>query len=85
MKFLNAKVNGFGKIENKEIEFKDGINIVIGANESGKSTFLEFINSMLFGASKNKRGKDISVAEKYKPWKADEFSGNLTYKLDNGE
>lgn len=85
MKFLNAKVNGFGKIENKEIEFKDGINIIIGGNESGKSTFLEFINSMLFGASKNKRGKDISVVDKYKPWKADEFSGNLTYKLDNGK
>ena len=30
---------------------------IIGPNGSGKSTLLKFINSMLYGISKNKRGK----------------------------
>ena len=57
MKIDNIKINGFGKIKNKEIEFKDGINIVYGANEAGKSTILKFIMSMFYGACKNKNGK----------------------------
>lgn len=85
MKILNTKINGFGKFENKEINFSEGINVVVGRNESGKSTLLEYINSMFFGASKNKRGKEVSTLEKYTPWNAEEYSGELEYKLDNGK
>ena len=38
MKIENLKINGFGKLEDKEIEFSNGINIIQGNNESGKST-----------------------------------------------
>ena len=85
MKINNLKVNGFGKLNNKEIEFKNGINIVYGENESGKSSLLKFITSVLYGVSKNKNGKDISDFDKYKPWKTEEFSGKINYNLDNGE
>ena len=40
---------------------------------------------MLYGASKNKNGKDISDYEKYKTWNAEEFSGKIKYTLDNGK
>ena len=83
MRIDNIKINGFGKIENKEIEFKDGINIVYGENETGKSTVLKFISSMLYGASKNKNGKLISDFDKYKPWSNGEFSGKIKYTLDD--
>ena len=53
------KINGFGKLENKEIELNDKINIIKGDNESGKSTLLKFISSSLYGISRNKNGKDI--------------------------
>lgn len=85
MKINNLKVNGFGKLNNKEIEFKNGINIVYGENESGKSSLLKFITSVLYGVLKNKNGKDISDFDKYKPWKTEEFSGKINYNLDNGE
>ena len=83
MKIEKIKINGFGKFENKNIELNDGINIIIGKNESGKSTLLKFINSMLYGISKNKRGKNISDLEKYKPWNTEKYSGKIKYKLDN--
>lgn len=40
---------------------------------------------MLYGISKNKNGKEISDFDKFKPWDTDEFSGKLTYTLDNGK
>ena len=79
------KINGFGKIKNKEIKLNKNINIIYGKNEDGKTTTLKFLNAMLYGASKNKNGKDISDLEKYKPWDGTEYSGKITYKLDNGE
>ena len=85
MRIDELKVNGFGKLSEKEIELKDGINIIYGENESGKSTLLKFISSMLYGASKNKNGKSISDFEKYKPWYNTEYSGKIKYTLDNGE
>ena len=85
MKINNLKINGYGKIKDKEIDFKEKINIVQGKNEAGKSTTLNFINNMLYGISKNKNGKPISDFDKYKPWKSEEFSGKIKYTLDNDE
>ncbi|MCL2354497.1 MAG: AAA family ATPase [Oscillospiraceae bacterium] len=85
MEINYLKINGFGKLEDKEIELKESINLVCGKNESGKTTFLKFLFSMFFGASKNKNGKEIADYDKYMPWKAQEFSGKMVYKLDNGE
>ena len=83
MKINNFKINSFGKLKNKEINLNNKVNIIYGENEAGKSTILKFITAMLYGLSKNKRGKDISDFEKYTPWQADEFSGKITYTLDN--
>ena len=83
MKINNLKINAFGNIAEKEINFNNKINIIYGENESGKSTLLKFIVSMFYGISKNKRGKEISDYEKYKPWDKEEFSGKLNYELDN--
>ena len=85
MKIDNFKINNFGKLKNREIDLNDKINIIYGKNESGKSTVLKFITAMLYGLSKNKRGKDISDFEKYTPWYGDEFSGKISYTLDNGK
>ena len=85
MKIKHLKINGFGSIKEKELQFKDGINIVYGENESGKSTILKFIINMLYGASKNKKGREISDFDQFKPWYTDQFSGKITYELDNGE
>ena len=85
MKIHKLKINAYGKLKDKEIQFKDHINVVYGKNEAGKSTLLTFIVNMLYGISKNKNGKNYSDFEKYKPWDAEEFSGKLEYELDNHE
>ena len=85
MKIHKLKINAYGKLKDKEIQFKDHINVVYGKNEAGKSTILTFIVNMLYGISKNKNGKNYSDFEKYKPWDAEEFSGKLEYELNNHE
>ena len=85
MKINNLKVNSFGKLKDKELKLSDGINIIYGENEVGKSSMQKFISCMLYGISKNKNGKDISDFDKFKPWDTDEFSGKINYTLDNGQ
>ena len=85
MKINKIKINAYGKLKDKEINFKDNINIIYGENESGKSTLLSFITNCFYGISKNKNGKEISDFEKYTPWVAEEFSGKLEYELNNQE
>lgn len=85
MKIKNIKVIAYGNIENKDINLEEGINIIHGANESGKSTLLNYIISIFYGISRNKDGKALSDYEKYKPWNSNEFSGRISYKLENGE
>ena len=83
MKINKIKINSFGNLKNKDIKLENGINIIYGKNESGKSTLLKFIINMFYGISKNKRGKNISDYDKFKPWDSQEFSGNIEYELDN--
>ena len=85
MKINNLKINGFGKLIDKEIKLTDGINIIYGENEDGKTTLQKFIFSMFYGAAKNKNGKEISDFEKYTPWHSNDFSGKIEYNLDNGK
>ncbi len=83
MKINKIKINSYGKLKNKEINLENNLNIIYGKNESGKSTLLKFILNIFYGASRNKKGRDISDFEKYKPWDSEEYSGKLTYELDN--
>lgn len=85
MKIKNLKINSFGNLNEKEIELSDHINIIQGNNESGKSTLLKFISNIFYGTSKNKKGKEFSDYDRYKPWQTEEFSGKLTYTLDDGK
>lgn len=84
MQIKNLKINGFGKLKDKQIDFNNEINVVHGKNEAGKSTVLKFITGMFYGLSKNKNGQNIPDSEKYEPWNAEEFSGRISYELDNG-
>ena len=82
MKIENIKINQYGKLKNKNINFEK-INLIYGKNESGKSTLLNFIESIFYGISKNKNGKNFSDFDQYTPWNQNEFSGAIQYKLDN--
>lgn len=39
----------YGKFKNKNIDFENGLNLIYGKNESGKSTILNSIKTLLYG------------------------------------
>lgn len=84
MKIENIKINGFGKINNKEINFTDKINLIKGDNESGKSMIMSYLRAMFFGLQKTRKRGFLSDEEKFKPWNTHEFSGQITYTLNDG-
>ena len=85
MKIQQLNIHSYGKIKDKEIKFGDNINIIFGKNESGKSKIMHYIVNSFYGTSKNKKSRELSDYDKYLPWSSDDFSGRLSYKLDNGE
>lgn len=42
-----VKLSGYKSIENVQIEFQKGINIIIGKNAAGKTNFLNFLNKCI--------------------------------------
>ncbi len=70
-------ITSFGKFFHKTIEFKSGINLVQGNNETGKSTIHAFIESMLYGFKNNSGAIDNKLKKKYKPWNNEQFSGTM--------
>lgn len=85
MRLKDLQINGFGKLENINLELKDGLNLIVGENESGKSTITEFIKGIFYGVNRNKAGKDYSDYEKLKPWQEANFSGKMVYEVEDEE
>lgn len=78
MKFKTIYIDNFGKLNKKKIDLKDGINIIYGPNESGKSTIFSFIRGVLYGFSTSTKRRSFEVAaESYKPWTGDGFGGYI--------
>ena len=84
MLIKNIEMISFGKFKNKTIEFKEGLNIVVGDNECGKSTIISFIYAMIYGFG-DSRGKGLSLREKYVPWDAGCCEGKMTFVTDSNE
>lgn len=69
MKILSMHIHGFGKLHDQDIAFEDGLNVVYGKNEAGKSTLHTFIKGMLFGIEKQRgRAAKNDTYNKYEPW-----------------
>ena len=69
----------FGKFQNKTIHLKEGLNILYGKNESGKTTIHNFIDGMFYGFLKPyaKRRNYLEGLEKYRPWNNQNYAGVL--------
>ena len=55
MKIISLNITEFGGLSDFSLDFSDGLNIIRGDNESGKSTVLLFVMYMLYGLPKSTR------------------------------
>lgn len=78
MTIHELKIYGFGKHCNLEISFYDGTNIILGRNESGKSTVASFIRALLYGMPENNTSRE---RKKFRPGNRDvKYGGEMTFE-----
>ncbi len=56
MQINELLLKNFGKFHDRQIDLEEGINLIHGENESGKSTIHTFIRGMLFGIERGEGG-----------------------------
>lgn len=80
MKILKMHAT-FGKLREQTLTLDLGMNILCGANESGKSTWSAFLRVMLYGISTREKSKIGFLAdkEKYAPWSGDPMYGKIEF------
>lgn len=85
MKLLETIIKNFGKFSGKSWEFTEGINVIYGENESGKTTLYTFIKSMLFGLERGRGRASLNDEfSQYEPWENPNFySGILRFSCGN--
>ena len=76
MKLRRLTVAGFGRLAGRTFAFSNGLNVVYGPNEAGKSTLAAAIVASLYG---NARRKDA-----YRPWDGSAYATTLVYELADG-
>ncbi len=81
----SLKIYGFGKHKNFDIKFSDGLNIVYGSNEAGKSTLQAFIKAMFYGFGPSKRNVAENPRKKYTPWNTDIMGGEIIFQHNSME
>jgi DNA repair exonuclease SbcCD ATPase subunit len=76
VKLRRLTVAGFGRLAGRTFAFTDGLNVVYGANEAGKSTVAAAIVASLYGSGRRK--------EAWRPWDGGTYATTLFYQLADG-
>ena len=79
MRLIDLHIDGFGKFHDLDLRFAEGMNILYGHNEAGKSTLHAFLQAMLYGLERRPGvGSAAKLHKKYRSWDAPErFGGTL--------
>ncbi len=85
MKLISCKIENFGKLQNTEFTFQDGLNVIFRENGFGKSTLAAFLRIMFYGLSGERKSQDNENERKrYRPWQGGAFGGTVIFQLENG-
>ena len=84
MKLVSLHIDNFGKFNNLDMSFDNGLNQLIEENGWGKSTLTAFIKVMFYGFdNSSKRDSYENERKRYKPWNGGIYGGNITFCLDD--
>ena len=74
----------FGTLDHRVLAPAPGLNIIEAPNESGKSTLLAFLRTMLYGFPPRERGLNAD-RNRYAPWSLAPMAGTLALSCRMGE
>ncbi len=76
MKIIEINIKCFGKLRDFVLKPGDGVNIIYGKNESGKSTIMAFIKAMFYGFESGEKRRQ------YEPWNGGQPAGSIEFEFD---
>jgi hypothetical protein len=76
VKLQRLTIGGFGRLAGRTFAFADGLNVIYGPNEAGKSTLAAAIVASLYGSGRRK--------DAWRPWEGSAYSTTLFYQLSDG-
>lgn len=83
MKLIHAHIENFGKLQDYDLHFTDGLNKVVYDNGWGKSTLVAFIRVMLYGfENERKRSEVENERKRFEPWQGGTYGGSLVFEQD---
>ena len=80
MKINKIYISAFGGLKDFTLELTDGLNVIYGNNEDGKSTVSAFIKAMFFGTGRNTKSLADSARLKYTPWDGSVMAGRIYFE-----
>jgi DNA repair protein SbcC/Rad50 len=87
MRLRTVTAHAFGPIHNDTLAFADGMTVIIGNNESAKSSWHAAIFAALCGRRRGKgkpRADEQNFIELHKPWDHDDWLVSARITLDDG-
>lgn len=91
MKIKNVSCEQFAGIRDRNVSFTDGINVIYGKNESGKSTLVNLISRTLFQNARLDRRSDKDFFDLYftgekkgSSYVCDSVDGKVSFETKNG-
>lgn len=84
MKIKGCSIFQFGKLKEQQYEFPEGITLIRGANESGKTTLHTALAALLFGVERGRgRAAAKDVFKAHQPWSQPElYGGSLDWERE---
>lgn len=91
MKIRNISCTQFAGVRDRDIDLTEGINVIYGKNESGKSTLVNLLSRTLFQNVRIDKRKDKEFVEQYFPGirkncsvAGDFIDGKVSFETDTG-
>lgn len=82
MRLNRIRITRFGKLKDIDVELKDGINIIYGGNEAGKSTLINFLAVALYGSLAALKSGRETVRKRSLPFDGGSAAGVLEVEHD---
>lgn len=78
MRLVSLRVDGFGRLADRDFAFGPGLNVVVGRNEAGKSTLAAALVASLYGLRRGEK-------DRWRPWAGGApYASALTYETADG-
>lgn len=86
MRLQRLDIAGFGRLRDLSIGFGARITVILGENETGKTTIQRAVRAALYGIDCGGQGRpvDRSDWQRWAPWDGGSYGLALTYRLADG-